>query len=143
MTDSQCVRNKMSQGSNSDQSSFSPDVNEELIQRGWSKQCVCTAHYRRQVQLVCVSLSSRSLSSGEFNIFCLRGRRTGMCVSNARMNKCSSMTFPHVKQEGVPRSTQLDAPNWRFDLTSHLHMSHSTAGSCMFHRMQRGGQSRA
>lgn len=37
-------------------------------------------HYWRQVQLVCVSLSSRSLSSGEFNIFCLQGRRTGMCL---------------------------------------------------------------
>lgn len=54
------------------------------------------------------------------------------CVSNVHMNKCSSVTFPHVKEEGVLQSTQLDSPNWHFDLT-HLHMSHSTAGSCMFH----------
>lgn len=55
------------------------------------------------------------------------------------MNKCSSVAIPHVKEEGALSRTQLDSPNWRFDHT-HLHMSHSTATSCMFHR--NGGQSR-
>lgn len=55
------------------------------------------------------------------------------CASNVRMNKCSSVTFPHVKEEGVLSRSQLDSPNWGFDHT-HLHMSHSAAASCMFHR---------
>lgn len=57
------------------------------------------------------------------------------CFSNVHMNKCSTMTFPHVRQEGDLQSTQLDSPNWHFDLT-HLHKSHSIAGSCMFHCVQ-------
>lgn len=61
------------------------------------------------------------------------------CASHVRMNKCSSVTIPHVKEEGALSRTQLDSPNWRVDHT-HLHMSHSAAASCMFHH--NGGQSR-
>lgn len=39
------------------------------------------------------------------------------CFPNGHMHKCSSVTFPHVTEEGVLQSTQLDSPKlalWSF-----------------------------
>lgn len=109
------------------------DVNEEYIEReaapaGWVHYCRQSPAGMREpvLQVTLLGGVQHLLSPGP------GGQE---CVSNVHMNKCSTMTFPHVRQEGDLQSTQLDSPNWHFDLM-HLHMSHSIAGSCMFHCVQ-------
>lgn len=65
------------------------DLNEEWIWRGQSK----SSWYA----WVCPPGHSPLGSSTSF----VSGAGRQECVSNVHMNKCSSMTFPHVKQEGV------------------------------------------
>lgn len=90
-----------------------------------------------KVQLVCASLSSRSLSSGEFNVLCLRGPTDrNVSLMFAWINAALWHFHMSDRKESF-RSTQLDPPNWHFD-PQHLHMSHDAGGSCMFHCVRRG-----
>lgn len=90
---------------------------------------------RSKVQLVCVSLSSRSLSSGEFNVLCLPGPTDRNVSLMFAWINAALWHFHMSDRKEFFRSTQLDPPNWHFD-PRHLHMSHGAGGSCMFHCVQ-------